>query len=485
MKKFGIVKKAVTAALCVCMAVQFCGCAKDTAQSGDSVPVVKWLIRCDKPKDAAPVLEKVNEILVEKVGAKLDIEFIDNGAYQEKMNTFMASSKYYDLAFAGAGNPLANAASKGGVVSIEKYLDEVPELKAAIPDWAWDLVRYDGEIYGVPNMQVMPVVMAATLHNEYWDKYGNMPASEVKSIDDLVPYMEAIKNNEKSGNVYALSPTKNGQGMEALDYCVDYMKVDNVYFKKVEDGTWKGTYKYFLPEYKKQVARFNEFYKLGYINPDIVSAEGVTGLKTGIGFTVYKPGLEAEYKAQGVDLTPALVQKPVIDRCHALTVVGKDAKYPVEALKILQEVNTNKELFNLLTLGIEGVNYEKIDDNTFRYIGDKQTNSYWINGAWRFGNQFNEYVKEGADPNVWKLTEQYNDEAIKSPFIGFAIDDQNIRTELTQLETVISRYSAMNLGALDPAEFYDKLESELKQAGAEKVAAEYEKQINEFMASKK
>lgn len=485
MKKFSFVKRIAAAVLCACVAVSFAGCGSNNAKKGDDIPTVKWLIRCDQPKDPSPVLEKVNEILVEKVGAKLDIEFIDNGAYQEKMNTFMAGSKYYDMAFAGAGNPLYNAASKGGVVSLEKYLDEVPELKESIPDWAWELVKYDGEIYGVPNMQVMPVAMAALLQNEYWDKYGNMDESDVHSIDDLVPYMEAVKNNEKSGNVFALSPTKNGQALEALDYCVDYMKVDNVYFKQAEDGTWKATYKYFLPEYKKQVERFNEFYKLGYINPDIVSAEGATGLKAGITFSVYKPGLETEYKTQGIDLTPVLVQKPVIDKCNALTVIGKDAKYPVEALKILQEVNTNKELYNLLTLGIENVNYEKVDENTFRYIGDKQTNSYWINGGWRFGNQYNEYVKEGADPKVWELTEQYNDEAIKSPFMGFTVEDRNIRTELTQLETVISRYSAMNLGALDPAEFYDKFEEELKQAGAEKVAAEYEKQINEFVAANK
>ncbi len=483
MKTLKNFKRLIAAIMCLCLVLTAVGCGDKTAK-GDEVPVVKWLIRCDQPKEIEPVLEKVNEILVEKVGAKLSLEFIDSGAYQDKMNTFMASSKYYDLAFAGAGNPLYNAASKGGVVSLDKYLEEVPELKASIPDWAWELVKYEGEIYGVPNMQVMPVAMAALLNNDYWKKYGG-DASEIKSIDDLVPYMEAVKNNEKSGVVFALAPTRNEQTLEALDYCKDYAKMDNIYFKQADDGTWKATYKYEVPEYKKQVERMNEFYKLGYIDPDIVSSEGSTGRKSGITFAVYKPGLETEYKVQGHDLSVALIQTPVVDRCNALTVVGKDAKYPVEALKILQEVNTNKELYNLLTLGIEGVHYEKVDENTFRYIGDNQTNTYWINGGWRFGCQYNEYVKEGADPDVWEQTKVYNDTAVKSPFMGFAIEDKAIRTELTQIQTVISRYSAMNVGAIDPADYYDKFLAELKAAGSDKVAAEYERQINEFMAAKK
>ncbi len=484
MKCSKMFKRMMAIIMCLCLSVAFAGCGDKTAKNGEDVPVVKWLIRCDSPKNIEPVLEKVNEILVKEVGAKLSLEFIDNGAYQEKMNTFMAASKYYDLAFAGAGNPLVNAASKGGIISLDEYLDEVPELKDSIPDWAWELVKYDGEIYGVPNMQVMPVAMAALLDNGYWEKYGHTDVENIKSLDDLVPFMEAMKNNEKSSGVYALGPTKNGQALEALDYCKEYYKVDNVYFKQDANGVWKATYKYMVPEYKKQVERFNEFYKLGYINPDIISAEGVN-IKNGISFSVYKPGLETEYKTQGYDLTPVLIQEPVVDRCNALTVIGKDAKYPVEALKILQEVNTNKELYNLLTLGIEGVHYEKVDDNTFRYIGDKNTNEYWINGGWRFGCQYNEYVKEGADPEVWEKTKAYNDSSKKSPFMGFTIDDKNIRTELTQLETVLSRYSALNLGAIDPAEYYDKFMDELKKAGVDKVVAEYEKQVNEFMSSKK
>lgn len=480
MKFKSVLKRVVPAVLALSVALGISGCNGDkTAKSGE-VPTVKWLIRANAPKNAAPVLEKVNAILEEKVGAKLEIEFIDIGAYQEKLNTYMAASYDYDLAFAGAGNPLVNAASKGGIQSLEKYLKDYPELKECIPDYAWELVKYKGEIYGVPNLQVMPTAFAALCQTEMLEKYG-YSVEDFKCIDDLEPFLEDMKKNEKDSNFYPFSPVRDGSTLEALGYCKDYSEVDNVYFKKDSNGIWKATYKYELPEYKKQAERMYDFYKKGYIRSDIVSAEGDTAGKAGVTFSVYKPGIETVYRDQGYDLKAALIEEPVIEKCQALTVLGKDAKHPVEALKILHEVNTNKELFNLLTLGIEGEHYEMVDDNTFRYIGDSNTNTYWINGAWRFGNQFNSYVQEGSDADVWKKTEEYNETAKISPFVGFTIDNKTIRTELSQLETVISRYSVLNVGAQNPAEYYDNFLSELKKAGCEKVAAEYERQVNEFL----
>ena len=482
MKAKVLLKKMLLAVLIVSLAVGVVACGDKTANNGD-VPVVKWLIYAANPKNPEPVLEKVNEILIEKVGAKLEIEFIDAGAYTEKMNTYMASSYDYDLAFAGAGNPLVNAASKGGIQPIDKYLDELPELKKSIPDYAWELVKYQGEIYGVPNLQVLPTALGACCKTDILEKYGRS-IDEFKTLDDLEPFLEEMKQKETEPNLNLFMPTKTGSTMEAFGYCADYKKIDKVYFKQAKDGTWKATYKYELPEYRKQVERLYEFYKKGYIRKDIVSAEETTTGRNAITFAVYSPGLEDTYKRQGTNLKAALIDKPVIEKCQALTVLGKDSKHPVEALKILQEVNTNKELFNLLSLGIEGVHYEMIDDNTYRYIGDQSTNDYWINGGWRFGNQFNSYISEGSDPDVWKKTNEYNESAEISPFIGFVIDNKSIRAELSQLETVVSRYSVMNVGAQNPDEYYDKFLAELEKAGSKKVAAEYERQINEFLKNK-
>ena len=476
--------RAVAAILGACIVFACTGCGNDTATSENSDAVkITWLLRMSKPKEVEPVLEEVNKILGERIGVNLELEFIDSGAYTEKLNTYMASSKPYDLAFAGAGNPLVNAASKGGILSLDELLQKVPDLKESIPDYAWELVKYDNKIYGVPNLQVMPTALAVLLRTELLDKYGYKP-EDFHSIDDLEPFLAKVKAGEPE-DMYPFSPSRNSEVLEAISYCDDYAKADNVYFKQDADGTWKGTYKYETPEYRKQAEKMYDYYSKGYIRKDIVSAEGSTvGKGAACTFSVYKPGLETEYKAQGFDLKVQLISKPVISKCQALTVVGKDSKNPEKAMEVLREINLDKKLFNLISFGIEGKNYEMVGENTYRYLGDKSTNTYWLNAPWLFGNQFNAYVKEGADPDVWEQTEKYNEEAELSPFVGFAIDDKQIRTELSQLETVISRYSVINVGAENPANYYDEFLSELKKAGSEKVAAEYERQINEFMANK-
>jgi len=471
-----VVSLLVIASVLLCSA----GCGDKTVVL-NSVPTVKWIIPCAPPKDPARVMEKVNEVLADKIGVKLEVEYIDPGAYKEKMNTYMAASKSYDLAFVGAYMPFSTAASKGGIVSIDKYLNDYPELKESIPDYAWDMVKYEGKTYGIPNLQVLPVAQAACISNEMLNKYG-FSADSFKKIDDLEPFLKMVK--EGSGNnYYAFAPTKTGSTLEAFGYCDEYAKVDNVYFKKDSSGKWVGTYKFEVPEYRKQVEKLNEFYKKGYIRKDVVSADGTSG-DYAVYFAVYKPGMETFYKSQNKDVSCILIQKPVIEKCQAITALGKDSKYPVEAIKLYNELNKNKELFNLLTLGIEGENYEKTGENKFKYIGDQNTNSYWINGAWRFGNQFNAYIAEGDPDDVWEETQKYNDEAEVSPFVGFVLDPTPIRTELSQIESVINKYSIVYLGAGDPGEYYNDFLSELKKSGTDKVVAEYEKQISEFLSNR-
>lgn len=482
MKFSSVLKKAVLFVTMTAMFFSMSAC-KDEKVSDNNVPTVKWIVPCTAPKDPSRVMQKVNEILEDKVGAKLEVEYIDPAAYKEKMNTYMAASKDFDLAFVGAYMPFSTAASKGGIVSIEKYLKDIPELKESMPDYVWDLVKYNGEIYGIPNLQVLPTAQAANIQNKLLKKY-NFSLDNVNKIDDLEPFLKMVKDGEPSDQ-YALSPVRTGSTLEAFGYCDKYSKVDNIYFEKDKSGKWVGKYKFELPEYRKQVDRLYDFYKKGYIRKDIVSSEGSTSNESAVSFAVYKPGMETIYKSQGADVSCILIQKPVIEKCTAITALGKDAKHPVEALNIYNELNKNKELFNLLTLGIEGVNYEKVGENKYKYIGDQNTNSYWINGAWRFGNQFNSYIAEGDSDDIWEETKKYNEEAEISPFIGFVIDNTPIRTELSQIETVINKYSVMYLGADDPNNYYDKFLNELKKSGSDKVVAEYEKQLNEYMANVK
>ena len=64
------------------------------------------------------------------------------------------------------------------------------------------------------------------------------------------------------------------------------------------------------------------------------------------------------------------------------------------AFKFISALYTDPEVMNLWQLGIEGTNYQVLDDGTAYYVdGEDASNfKYHQNTGWFMGNQFNTYV---------------------------------------------------------------------------------------------
>ena len=145
-------------------------------------------------------------------------------------------------------------------------------------------------------------------------------------------------------------------------------------------------------------------------------------------------------------------------------------------------MNTNVEAYNLLCYGIEGKHYTKVDDNHIRL--DKNS-GYYFNAAWKFGNQFNAYLLEGQDDNVWEETKKLNDEAEKSKIIGFVFDTSNVQTELSQMATVVGEYANYDNGSVNWRDTFDEYKTRMMNAGAENVLKEVQRQLDEYAKENK
>ena len=60
----------------------------------------------------------------------------------------------FDLCFVGYLNPYANMIEHGGLMPINEYLDNAPELTGSLPDYALSAIDFGGKIYAFPNMQI-------------------------------------------------------------------------------------------------------------------------------------------------------------------------------------------------------------------------------------------------------------------------------------------------------------------------------------------
>lgn len=79
-----------------------------------------------------------------------------------------------------------------------------------------------------------------------------------------------------------------------------------------------------------------------------------------------------------------------------------------------------------------------------------------------------------------------NDEAQKSPYMGFSFDIETVKNEITAVSAVQSEYeNFLNYGVEDPAVHWDDYVKKLKDAGVDKIAEEMTKQYNEWKKTNK
>ena len=63
--------------------------------------------------------------------------------------------------------------------------------------------------------------------------------------------------------------------------------------------------------------------------------------------------------------------------------------------------------------------------------------------AWMMGNQFNAYKLPGQADDVWEVTMQLNEAASSAPDLGFYFEDDNVRTELANVNAVYTEYKSI------------------------------------------
>lgn len=469
---------ALLMALCVMVAC-FAGCSK---KADDGVPTLVWYVPGDAQPRMAEVIEKINEITVAKIGAKVDLRFIDTSSYQERMNMNMASHDTYDLCFTGYINKYADAVNNEALYCISDIIDKAPALKESIPDYVWEGAKINGKVYAIPNQQIFASSICVVMLKEYVDKY-DLDISNITKVEDIEPLLEVIKQNEPQ-----LYPFRTNYGLSSFRSMDDkpfWGDVQGIYYAfENEDGSVTYDKKFSEEKALKNARTLHDWYKKGYIRKDVATVvndnQDLLAGKYFSWLAVHKPGVEGEIKnSSNYEVVTAVIQEPKLSNVTSTMIgINKFSKNPELALKLIELLNTDKEFYNLVCFGIEGVDYNKVGENRIETVSNS---GYSPNASWKFGNQFNAYLVEGQEDDVWIETKALNDNSVVSPLIGFALDKTEIVGELTQIETVMTKYNNITNGSVNPDTVFDDFLAELKKAGIDKVISESEKQFKEFL----
>lgn len=473
MKKIALIILAVFV-----LALTFSACEKDvTDTAGSNNPSIKWVTTYEKPVDHDIVMEALNEKLIEKIGATVELNIIDSAAYQEKINLMIASEEEFDLCFTSNWrNPYKTNVEKGAYLKLDELLEtEAPKLKNSLPDYVWEGSKVLGGIYAVPNYQVMFRQVTITLSEEIAEKY-NFDIESVKELKDIEPMLEVIKANEPDLIPFIPSWTP-------LGYIYSHM--GNQLYTKIDDNNSTIYTPYEAKEYLEYLDLIHRWYKKGYIPADAAIASGSDLAKiTAINLSTYKPGVEmtdlANYGHKRIHIP---LSKPYITSdspTATMNAISASSKNPEKAIKLLEVLNIDKEIFNLLCFGIEGEHYKKAGDNRIEKINDK----YKFTTAWMFGNQFNAYLTPEQTDDVWEKTIQMNDEAVRAKYMGFIFDTDNFKNEVAAIAAVQGEYEKfLNSGVENPHNHLEEYKRKLQHAGIEKMREEAKRQLEEWKKS--
>lgn len=471
-------KKTVALLLIAVMALGLVACGGN--QAGGDVPTLVWYLPCNRQADTQLVCDEVNKIIEPKIGAKIDIQYIASSDFTERLRLIMASQDEFDLCFTGFTNPYLDGLRRGGFVELTDLLKEYgPQLSETIPDYLWEAAMVDGEIYAIPTYQAMTMCRAIYFNKEYVDKY-NFDTSKVKKLEDIKPFLEQIRDNEK-GNIFPMTrPSVTYFFPEAFRYLqtsINYISVDS--------RTNKVLFEYDAPEYEEARKILKEWNDAGFFNPDINASTPVTRVACRV-TDGHRPGAVAdEERKYGMEIIAVPISDYAMDRKGAnttMTAISATSKHPEKAMQFIVEVNTNKEVFDLCAYGIEGKHYERISDTHIRIDTES---GYVPGGNWKYGCIFTGSLLEGYEDDLWEQIKEVNDNSKKSVLLGFVADTEPVTTQISQIATVLSEYSEINNGtSINLDEKIAECEKKLETAGKKELVEYAEKAIYAYLDEK-
>nr|HMN27864.1 ABC transporter substrate-binding protein [Caldilineaceae bacterium] len=447
-------------------------------------------------KDVSLVQEAVNKLLQEKIGAGLQLNPIDWSAFSDKMQLKNAAGEKYDLAFTSTwANNYYDNVKNGVLLDLTELLPKLSStLWQDVNPGAWDSARIKGKLYAAINQQTWTANFGPRCPQQYADKYG-LDWSKVEKLEDMEPFWAAVKAGEPA-DVKAIGCDDKGSGaIWGVYYRAGAIGGSPFGVIDLEDPNATAVADWDFQPWVETMQMVRKWNEAGYYGaepwPAADFAAKERGAKYASHFHNNKPGVEAEMKSiTGIDWAAKILAKNYLENGPAATMTGVNGQTSnaESCVKYLEAVNTDKEIYNLLCYGIEGTHWVWVDKEK-EVIGlpegiTAENSPYNPNSDWMFGNQFNAYYTDPSKVGAWEATRKLNEEATPSPIVGFVLDQTPVKTELAQIQAISEEYQTLGIGFLDLETALPEYTGRMKDAGADQVIAEINKQLAEWRATK-
>jgi len=452
--------------------------------------------------DAQLVQEAINKILLPKYGVTLKLNPIDAGAYDQKQKLAVAAGDVQDIVYSvpWINNYYVNVA-QGALKPLDDLIKRyAPKTYASMSVQAWQSTKVKGKIYGVINQQPWTRPIGPRVRKDLATKYG-LDLTKLNTFDDLTPFLAAVKAGESGVTPIGYATISDKGGPYSAAY-IGYEIVDGVSTDagiigvKADDPNLKVVNIATLPEFRQQVQLARQWYRAGYYPPEPPGDQSIANWRAGKYAVeidvVHRDSVGQLKQTYGMDfvargLGPLILTTGGI--IATMNNVSSTSKHPEAAMKVLEALNTDVEVFRLISRGIEGKHYV-VTDAKNGVIGFPQgvtasNNRYNPQSSWMFGDLFNDYYSSPDVVGAWPLSLKDNQAATPSQALGFAFDPTNVKTELAQVQQSQQQYGyPLIMGRVDSTTGLQSYLNKLHDAGVDKVISEIQRQLDAWKSSK-
>lgn len=483
--------------------------------------VINYMTTGDKPSgelaatvDAA--LAELNDILTEKINAELQIYYISWTDYLSNYNLTLAQMDG-SVDLVGTASDWLDAwpnAKNGAFLELSEEMLQTyaPKTWASVSPEHWELCKYDGEIYLMPEDNYAQWTNHGFIYRMDWAKEAGL-ADGVQSWEDLTTYFKYVKETYPDITPWDSDGTQYGQMAGGwITSHSDYVPIDGISANAMWGGTKDDLYTIYSPymtetdslvEYAKMMKEWDE---IGVWQTDVLNNTASTNRDD---YRVGKVAAEQHHTQTWTDLVSHTTQNTIYDTdedaetgffyfgqetgnvvalniTHGAMAVSAGSENPERALMVYDMIRNDPECYQLLCYGQEGVSWEKTDDGMKTTPEGYNADTQNVNGVTNFWWGRNDDLEIRDASRDWEkidaLYAEYDSKKIDYPYGQFILNNDNIQSYIANINEIYTNYmKQISFGKYSGTaeEIVAEFQQALKDAGIDIVTEEIQRQIDE------
>ncbi len=500
--------------------------ADNTASDADTSEhvVITYMTTGDAPSGDAlntynDMMEKLNAILTEKVNAELETYFISWTDYLANYNLTLAQMDG-SVDLVGTSSDWLDSwpnAKNGAFLELSEEMLQTyaPQTWANVPADHWELCKYDGEIYLMPEDNYAQWTNHGYIYRMDWAKEAGL-ADGVHSWEDMTAYWKYCK--ETFPDLVALwdsdGTSYNAMSGGWITSHSDYVSIDGINAGAMWGGKKDDLYTVYSP-YMTETELLVEFAKLmkewdeiGVWPTDVLNNTSMTEDMNADMYRIGQVAAVQKHTEMWTSLVSALPQNTIyqddpdaetgffyfgeeqgnvveLSITHGAMAVSAGSKNPERALMVYDLLRNDPECHMLFCQGVEGVSYEVTEDGLMTKPEGFNADTQNINGITNFWWGRNDDILLRNAQNNWEKIDElyavYDKIKIPYPYGQFIVNTDNIQSyiqNITEIHTNYMKQICYGKYSGTAEEIVAEYQSALKAAGIDTVTEELQRQMD-------